>query len=163
MIIERIGSFIGHGMSFFYKKNFMVGGAKMGFKERLSEKISESDLTHKEIAKKAGITVRALDNYESGKRWPKDMATAGRLANALNTTVEYLLPVPENYLVEACEKGGMKHVVKLKEVFDAAPGIIGDAPLDQEQLKSMYGLLNRAYWTCAEEARRKFTPKKYRK
>ena len=36
----------------------------MGFKERLKEKRIEAGLTQVELAKKAGVTARTIQNYE---------------------------------------------------------------------------------------------------
>ena len=38
----------------------------MGFKERLKEKRIEAGLTQVELAKKAGVTARTIQNYELG-------------------------------------------------------------------------------------------------
>jgi DNA-binding XRE family transcriptional regulator len=45
----------------------------MGFKERLKEKRVEANLTQVELAKKAGVTARTIQNYELGNRKPVHM------------------------------------------------------------------------------------------
>ena len=42
----------------------------MVFKERLKEKRTEANLTQVELAEKAGVTARTIQNYELGSRKP---------------------------------------------------------------------------------------------
>ena len=62
----------------------------MVFKERLKEKRAEANLTQVELAEKAGVTARTIQNYELGNRKPSNMTTVQKIADALNTTTEYL-------------------------------------------------------------------------
>ncbi|MDD6559133.1 MAG: helix-turn-helix transcriptional regulator [Faecalibacterium prausnitzii] len=57
----------------------------MGFKERLKEKRLEAGLTQVELAGKAGVTTRTIQNYELGNRKPANMEVIQRIADALNT------------------------------------------------------------------------------
>lgn len=43
----------------------------MVFKERLKEKRTEANLTQVELAEKAGVTARTIQNYELGSRSPR--------------------------------------------------------------------------------------------
>ena len=44
----------------------------MVFKERLKEKRTEANLTQVELAEKAGVTARTIQNYELGSRKPSN-------------------------------------------------------------------------------------------
>ena len=55
----------------------------MTFKERLREKRLEAGLTQAELAKKAFVTDRTIQNYELGTRKPQTMKIVGDLAVAL--------------------------------------------------------------------------------
>ena len=63
----------------------------MVFKERLKEKRMEAGLTQVQLAEKAGVTARTIQNYELGNRKPSNMEVIQKIADALNTTTEYLL------------------------------------------------------------------------
>ena len=80
----------------------------MVFKERLKEKRMEAGLTQVQLAEKAGVTARTIQNYELGNRKPSNMEVIQKIADALNTTTEYLLGSSGTYVVEAHEKGGSK-------------------------------------------------------
>ena len=52
----------------------------MVFKERLKEKRTEANLTQVELAEKAGVTARTIQNYELGSRKPSNMVTMQKLS-----------------------------------------------------------------------------------
>ena len=92
----------------------------MVFKERLKEKRTEANLTQVELAEKAGVTARTIQNYELGSRKPSNMVTIQKIADALNTTTEYLLGSSGTYVVEAHEKGGACTIISLTSAYDRA-------------------------------------------
>ena len=57
----------------------------MGFKERLKEKRIAAGLTQVELAKKAGVTARTIQNYELGSRKLVHMEVVQKIADALGT------------------------------------------------------------------------------
>ena len=63
----------------------------MDFRERLREEISFVGLSNKELAAKAGITLRSLVSYVSGQSCMPSADVAVKIARALDTTVEYLV------------------------------------------------------------------------
>ena len=76
----------------------------MDLKDRLKEKRAEAGLTQAELAQKAGVTTRTIQNYEMGERVPSKLGIAQKLADALGTTVEYLLGSGGKLIVEAPRK-----------------------------------------------------------
>ena len=121
----------------------------MVFKERLKEKRMEAGLTQVQLAEKAGVTARTIQNYELGNRKPSNMEVIQKIADALNTTTEYLLGSSGTYVVEAHEKGGSKAARDIEQL------------VSEVSLEGAMKALNDAYW-IAKEKNRKFTPKKYR-
>ena len=95
----------------------------MVFKERLKEKRTEANLTQVELAEKAGVTARTIQNYELGSRKPSNMVTIQKIADALNTTTEYLLGSSGTYVVEAHEKGGAKAAKDIEELVSEVTGM----------------------------------------
>lgn len=64
----------------------------MDFNTRLKEEIEFANIRYKELAEKSGVPERALYNYVASKNPsmpPADVAV--KIANALETTVEYLV------------------------------------------------------------------------
>ena len=133
----------------------------MVFKERLKEKRMEAGLTQVQLAEKAGVTARTIQNYELGNRKPSNMEVIQKIADALNTTTEYLLGSSGTYVVEAHEKGGSKAARDIEQLVSEVTGLFAGGELSEESLEGATKALNDAYW-IAKEKNRKFTPKKYR-
>ena len=132
------------------------------FKDRLKEKRLEAGLTQVELAGKAGVTTRTIQNYELGNRKPANMEVIQRIADALNTTTEYLLGSSGAYVVEAQERGGAKAARDIEELVSEVTGLFAGGELSEEAIEGAMKALNDAYW-MAKEKNRKYTPKKYRK
>lgn len=133
----------------------------MVFKERLKGKRMEAGLTQVQLAEKAGVTARTIQNYELGNRKPSNMEVIQKIADALNTTTEYLLGSSGTYVVEAHEKGGSKAARDIEQLVSEVTGLFAGGELSEESLEGAMKALNDAYW-IAKEKNRKFTPKKYR-
>ena len=132
------------------------------FKDRLKEKRLEAGLTQVELAGKAGVTTRTIQNYELGNRKPANMEVIQRIADALNTTTEYLLGSSGAYVVDAQERGGAKAARDIEELVSEVTGLFAGGELSEEAIEGAMKALNDAYW-MAKEKNRKYTPKKYRK
>lgn len=128
------------------------------FKDRLKEKRLEAGLTQVELAGKAGVTTRTIQNYELGNRKPANMEVIQRIADALNTTTEYLLGSSGAYVVEAQERGGAKAARDIEELVSEVTGLFAGGELSEEAIEGAMKALNDAYW-MAKEKNRKYTPR----
>jgi transcriptional regulator with XRE-family HTH domain len=133
----------------------------MVFKDRLKEKRMEAKLTQVELAEKAGVTARTIQNYELGNRKPSNMEIIQRIADALHTTMEYLLGSSGAYVIDAHEKAGAKAARDIEELVGEVTGLFAGGELSEESLEGAMRALNDAYW-IAKEKNKKYTPKKYR-
>ncbi len=116
----------------------------MVFKERLKEKRTEANLTQVELAEKAGVTARTIQNYELGSRKPSNMVTIQKIADALNTTTEYLLGSSGTYVVEAHEKGGAKAAKDIEELVSEVTGMFAGGELSEDAIEGAYKALTDA-------------------
>lgn len=134
----------------------------MGFKDRLKEKRVEAGLTQAELAQKAGVTTRTIQNYELGNRKPANMEVIQKIADALATTTEYLLGSSGAYVVEAHEKGGAKAARDIDELVSEVTGMFAGGELSEDAIEGAYKALTDAYW-IAKENNKKYAPKTRRK
>lgn len=134
----------------------------MNFCDRLKEKRVMAGLTQAELAKKVGMSTRTIQNYELGKNPPSTLEIARKLADALETTVEYLLGSDGTLILQAHEKGGAKAARDVDELVSEVKGLFAGGRLDDASLDGVMQALMEAYWLAKEE-NRKYTPKKYRK
>ena len=120
------------------------------------------NLTQVELAEKAGVTARTIQSYELGSRKPSNMVTIQKIADALNTTTEYLLGSSGTYVVEAHEKGGAKAAKDIEELVSEVTGMFAGGELSEDAIEGAYKALTDAYW-IAKENNKKYAPKTRRK
>ena len=87
------------------------------------------------------------------------MVTIQKIADALNTTTEYLLGSSGTYVVEAHEKGGAKAAKDIEELVSEVTGMFAGGELSEDAIEGAYKALTDAYW-IAKENNKKNTPRK---
>ena len=102
-------------------------------------------LSQVELAEKAGVTARTIQNYELGSSKPSNMVTIQKIADALNTTTEYLLGSSSTYVVEAHEKGGAKAAKDIEELVSEVTGMFAGGELSEDAIEGAYKALTDAY------------------
>jgi len=123
----------------------------MGFKERLKEKRLEANLTQVQLAEKISVTARTIQNYELGTRKPTKFEVVEKLAEALNTTAEYLLGQGGMLVLAAQEQGGSKAAKDIDELVSEVSGMFAGGHLSDEALDGAMQALNKAYWIAKEK------------
>lgn len=135
----------------------------MEFKDRLREKRIAAELTQVQLAQKAQITTRTLQNYELGLRQPKSVIVVKKIADALGTTVEELLGTDGMLVTEAYEKGGAKSAKDINELVSDVTGVFAGGELSDDALDGVMRAITDAYWIAREKNRQKYTTKVVRK
>ena len=131
----------------------------MAFAENLKEKRAQSGLTQAELAMKAGVTARTIQNYELGTRKPGNMVIVQRIADALGTTTEHLLSSGETLVVEAHERGGARAAKDINELVSEVTGMFAGGKLSDDALDGAMRALNEAFW-IAKDKNKKYGRKK---
>ena len=131
----------------------------MAFAENLKEKRAQSGLTQAELAIKAGVTARTIQNYELGTRKPGNMVIVQRIADALGTTTEQLLSSGETLVVAAHERGGARAAKDINELVSEVTGMFAGGKLSDDALDGAMRALNEAYW-IAKDKNKKYGRKK---
>ena len=134
----------------------------MSFKDKLKVKRLEANLTQVQLAEKVSVTPRTIQNYELGTRKPTKLEIVEKLAQALNTTPEYLLGQSGMLVIAAHEQGGAPAARDIDELVSEVTGLFAGGRLSDDALDGAMKALNEAYW-IAREMNQKYTPKKYRK
>lgn len=131
----------------------------MGFKETLKEKRTAANLTQAQLAQKASVAVRTIQNYEMGARRPANLEVVNKIATALETSTEELLGQSGMYIMEAAQKGGSKAAKDIDELVSEVTGMFAGGKISDEAMDGAMQALNRAYW-MAKEKNKKYAPKK---
>ncbi|MDO4632468.1 MAG: helix-turn-helix transcriptional regulator [Eubacteriales bacterium] len=133
----------------------------MKFPERLKLKRQEAGMTQEQLAKKAGMTARTIQNYELGARRPRNDAIIEKLASAVGCTYEELMGIGDVYILDAQTKGGAKAARDMEDLVEEVVGLFAGGTMDEAAMDGVYRAFSEAYWD-AKDRNKKYTPKKYR-
>ncbi|MCQ4023319.1 MULTISPECIES: helix-turn-helix domain-containing protein [unclassified Ruminococcus] len=133
----------------------------MKFSERLKAIREEKGLTQQELSKRSGVSLRTIQNYESGAYRPR-FGIVDKLAEALEVSSPELLGQSGMLIADAHEQGGAKAAREVKELVDELVGVFAGGELPQEEREAYMAALTKAYFESSAE-NKKYTPKKYRK
>lgn len=123
----------------------------MVFKDRLKEKRHEAGISQAELARRVGVTSRTIQNYEMGSRKPQHMEIVQKLADALGTSVSYLLGSEGSFIVRAYERGGSSAARDVEALVSEISGLFAGGELDEAEKDAIMAALNRAYWDAKED------------
>jgi transcriptional regulator with XRE-family HTH domain len=134
----------------------------MTFGERIREERKRLNMTQAELAKRAEIAPRTLQNYELESRMPSRIQNVTAIAKVLGVTTEYLLGEDGMLIVDAHERAGAKARRDIQELVTEVSGLFAGGELSDEDKDAAIRALTDAYWE-SKEINKKYTPKKYRK
>ena len=134
----------------------------MSFGSRLKKARSKAGLQQKELAERAGVSLRTLQNWEGDKRRPSQFDAVGKVAAVLGVSATELLSEDDAMVIEALEKGGTKGRRDVEALIAEVSGLFAGGELDEEEKEGVIAALNMAYWEAREKNRQKYTPKKYK-
>jgi len=134
----------------------------MLFGDRVKELRNLTGMSQQELANKAGLSLRSIQNYESNQRYPKDVAILNKLCKALDTTIEDLMKEEDNFIQEATEKYGTRGKRDAQKLVDEIGGLFAGGELNEEDKDKVFRAITEMYWR-AKDNNKKYTPKKYRK
>ena len=133
----------------------------MELKDNITRLRKVRGLTQIELAKKIGVTTRAIQNYESGTRVPRiDVVT--KIANALEVDVDDLVSDNDNFVLQASEQYGTRGKASAEMLIENATALFAGGDITEEDKANVMEALQEAYWR-SKIKNKKYTPKKYRK
>ena len=131
----------------------------MTFGEKVRSARIAIGITQKELSDRSGISLRTIQNYESGERLPKQKEYYAFLAQALGISEKELHNQDDSFHIPPREQKGMPGNVR--KLLDQIIGLYSGGTLCEEDMDAMMRAIQDAYWV-AKENNRKFIPKKYR-
>ena len=134
----------------------------MKFGEKLKALRTDKGISQKALSDQTGISLRAIQNYETKDILPKSHDSYDALARALDVEVSTLLDENVAFQVEARERYGSRGERQARAILDQVGALYAGGELSEEDMDAFNRALQEAYWD-AKAVNQKFTPKKYRK
>ena len=134
----------------------------MLFGEKLRQLRLANGYTQEKAAGELGVTVRAYQNYEACRVYPKSSAVIGKAAAMFGVSADYLLSDEDRYIMDASDRGGAKARKEVAELVTDLGGFFAGGEFSEEDKDKVMRTINDLYWK-AKESNKKFTPAKYRR
>ena len=116
------------------------------FAGRVREARASLGLSQKELAVRAGLSLRTLQNWEGGVRRPSQFEAVASLAAALGTTTGELLDRSDELVLDAAERGGTTAARDIDALVSECCGLFAGGELDEDEKDGIMAALTEAYW-----------------
>ena len=132
----------------------------MTFGEKVRTARMKLSMTMDQLADAAGISKRALVNYETKGVLPKTKDTYYRLAEVLEMDAEVLLDDNAEFVMKAALIHGSRGARQASKIVSEIKGLYAGGDLSEEDLDAMMKSIQEAYW-IAKEKNKRHTNKRY--
>ena len=132
----------------------------MRFGEKLRKLRKDSHLTQAELAKRAGLGLKTITNYEKGTTYPQNRRVYGVLAEILGTSADYLHNENDDFVSMAGKEFGYRGRVGAEKLCRRADRSVRRRRMAEEDMDELMLAIQEAY-VDAKRRNKKYTPKKY--
>lgn len=123
----------------------------MAFAEKLRDLREAKNMTQEELAKYCNVSLKTISRYESGQSKPRYRKTYDALAEALDTSHDYLVTDEDDFILRAYERYGAKGARDAKELVDGVIGLMAGGELPEEDKKAILDAISEAYYIAKNE------------
>ncbi len=125
----------------------------MEFGEKIKSKRSELKMSQQSLAEKSGLSLRTIQNYESGQRHPANIAIVKDIATAIGVSYDYLLDDKSQYIIDAAMRGGEKAALDIDGLLTNIQGLFAGGTLSQDDKDKVMRAINEIYWESKESSK----------
>lgn len=145
------------------KKNILfielLQGETMPFAEKLKGLRESKNMTQEDLAKYCKVSLKTISRYESGQSKPRYRKTYDALAEALDTTHDYLVTDEEDFILSARERYGDIGAKDAEEMVNGVIGLMAGGKLPEKDKKAILDAISEAYYIAKTE-NKKYSPYK---
>ena len=118
----------------------------MKFSEKVRKARQAANLSQQQLADRTGISLRTIQNYESGSRMPKQREYYRLLADALHMDEAVLLDEQAEFVLKAGEAYGSRSRNQAQRLVEEISGLYAGGELCDEDMDAMMEAIQDAYW-----------------
>ena len=134
----------------------------MEFSEKIKNARTAKGISQRELAEASGVTLRTVQNYETGGRLPRHRETYARLAAALGISEDVLLDENAAFVLRASEQYGGRGAKQAMDIVNDIAAMWAGGEMDEEDMDAIMQSMQEAYWE-AKKNNRKYINKRYLK
>ena len=125
----------------------------MKFGEKVRKARLAAHFSQQQLADRTGISLRTIQNYESGERLPKQRDTYRLLADALHMDESVLLEDQAEFVLRAGEAYGTHGSEQAQRLVEEITGLYAGGELVDEDMDAMMQAIQEAYWLAKKRRR----------
>ena len=122
----------------------------MEFGEKIKTRRCELGLSQTELASVCGISLRSVQNYESGQRHPANISIVKKIAKALKVGHEYLLDDAAQYVIDSAARGGENAAHDVDRLLSDIQVLFAGGELTPQDKDKVMRAINEIYWESKE-------------
>ena len=126
----------------------------MKFGEKVRQARIAAHLSQQQLADRTGISLRTIQNYETGGRMPKQRDSYRRLAAALHMEESALLDEQAEFVLAAGKEYGSRGSEQAQRLIEEVSGLYAGGELCDEDMDAMMEAIQEAYWIAKRRNRR---------
>ena len=130
----------------------------MKFCDKIKTLRKQKNISQEELAKMIGVSKRTVQNYETADMYPKSREVYYKIADALDSDVNYLLTEGEEFILGAGEKYGRAGEMDAMELVGSLSALFAGGKMPEEDKDAVMRAISDAYWT-AKENNKKYAKK----
>lgn len=123
----------------------------MKFGEKLRLARTAKKLTQEELAKRVGVSITTIGNYESCKIYPKQREIYAKLAAVLDVSVSELYNENDEFILQAQERYGYSGRKQAEALAEEMGGLFAGGEMSDDDLDAVMRALQDYYWKAKEE------------
>lgn len=135
----------------------------MTFGEKLQKARKDRGMTQAELAKRAGVGLKTITNYEKGTHYPRNRQIYKVFAEILGVDADYLHNENDDFVAAAQEKYGYRGKKDAQELLADISGLFAGGDMADEDMDEFMRAVQESFWKAKERNRKKYTRKDYRK
>ena len=123
----------------------------MAFANKLRDLREAKNLTQEELAKLCNVSLKTISRYESGQSKPRYRKTYDALAEALDSSHDYLVTDEEDFILSARERYGNAAARDAEEMVQGVIGLMAGGDLPEKDKKAILDAISEAYYIARNE------------
>ena len=126
----------------------------MTFGEKVRAARIAAGYSQRDVSEMTGLSLRTIQNYESGERLPKQRESYTLLSRALNVPIQTLLDENEVFSQEARDEYAGRATREARRLVDEVSVLYAGGDLCEEDMDAMMRAIQDAYWIAKERGRK---------
>lgn len=126
----------------------------MNFGEKIRNARIAKGWSQTELARQAGLSRRAVQNYENENKLPRKRETYRKLAEALGVDEAVLLDENVSFVLRAREEYGSGAMRQAMSLVEDVKALWAGGEMEEEDMDEIMRAIQEAYWQAKKENRK---------